>query len=248
MISKEFIVSYASKNQISDYPNIVREYFQHLFLSELYKQPDAHILQFNGGTALRIVYGSPRFSEDLDFSVSRMEQCAIVDFVEEKFAAVLSAIQKGGGVVVLKDADQTTGGYFGSATFQMYDYEPVIVEINVSSRSTELPRAEVDSIDGDLVPTYPLFHLQKETIVEEKVFQALVQRKKERDFYDLYFLLRKGTVSADQKKRLTPLKSDIIQWSEKKNFQGTLKNLLPTNYQPLLNDFHRALRDELERL
>lgn len=247
MISKEFIVSYARKNQTSDYPNIVREYFQHLFLSEFYRQPEADKVQFKGGTALRIIYGSPRFSEDLDFSISADVKHAIGSFVEEKFIAVLSGIQQGGSAVALQEAEQTSGGYFGSATFQMYDYPPVTVEINVSSRSLDLPKAEVDSIDSDLVPTYPLFHLQKESIVEEKIFQALVQRKKERDFYDLYYLLRKGMVTADQKKRLTLLKDDIIRWSEEKNFQGTLKNLLPANYQPLLNDFHRALRDELER-
>lgn len=61
------------------------------------------------------------------------------------------------------------------------------------------------------------------------------------------FSLRKGMITADQKKRLALLKDDIIRWSEEKNFQGALKNLLPANYQPLLTDFHRALRDELER-
>lgn len=43
------------------------EYLQHEFLDSLYKQKGAEKLSFIGGTAIRIVYGSQRFSEDLDF-------------------------------------------------------------------------------------------------------------------------------------------------------------------------------------
>ncbi len=48
--------------------NVVREYIQHLFLSCLYKIKGSEKLLFKGGTALRIIFGSPRFSEDLDFT------------------------------------------------------------------------------------------------------------------------------------------------------------------------------------
>lgn len=41
--------------------NIVREYCQHLFLSYLYQEPKSEKLLFKGGTALRIIFGSPRF-------------------------------------------------------------------------------------------------------------------------------------------------------------------------------------------
>ena len=39
-----------------------------IFLSYLYQEPGSEKLLFKGGTALRIVFKSPRFSEDLDFS------------------------------------------------------------------------------------------------------------------------------------------------------------------------------------
>ena len=48
--------------------NVVREYFQQLFLSYLYREKGSDSLLFNGGTALRIIWQNPRFSEDLDFS------------------------------------------------------------------------------------------------------------------------------------------------------------------------------------
>ncbi len=69
MLNKETLQKLAIQYQTSLFPNIVREYFQHLFLSELYKFPDGEKMLFKGGTALRVIYGSPRFSEDLDFSL-----------------------------------------------------------------------------------------------------------------------------------------------------------------------------------
>src|SRR3989337_1400392 len=43
------------------------EYLQYELLDSLFKNPAANALSFIGGTAIRILYDSPRFSEDLDF-------------------------------------------------------------------------------------------------------------------------------------------------------------------------------------
>ena len=67
MITQDAIKKLAIQYRTSEFPNIVREYFQHLFLSQLYRMEKADSLLFKGGTALKIIYGSPRFSEDLDF-------------------------------------------------------------------------------------------------------------------------------------------------------------------------------------
>ena len=67
MISRQFITDLSTKYQTSE-QNIAREYCQHLFLSYLYRLKGGEKMLFKGGTALRIVFQSPRFSEDLDFS------------------------------------------------------------------------------------------------------------------------------------------------------------------------------------
>ena len=82
MISIETLEKLSRQYQMGIFPNIVREYFQHIFLSELYKLPNAQKLLFKGGTALRIVYGSPRFSEDLDFSLFGISNRETKSFVE----------------------------------------------------------------------------------------------------------------------------------------------------------------------
>ena len=45
---------------------IVREYLQHKILEAIFESTQASKLSFLGGTALRIVHGNSRFSEDID--------------------------------------------------------------------------------------------------------------------------------------------------------------------------------------
>jgi hypothetical protein len=64
-------------DQISEYfPQALRrrnpqgvlvEYLQHELLDSIFKEKSAAALCFIGGTAIRILYQNPRFSEDLDF-------------------------------------------------------------------------------------------------------------------------------------------------------------------------------------
>lgn len=228
------------------FPNIIREYFQHIFLGELYKLSDAQKLLFKGGTALRIVYGSPRFSEDLDFSLFGVLHKDIKSFVEGLFVHVLAEIERTGIKVELGEKiDRTSGGYFGVATFRMFEYPPVNVEINVSARDERNIVGEVDSIANDFAPTYTIIHLPQSEIVEEKIFDALVKRKKPRDFYDLYIMMRKGMLSLKQKKKLTGIREGIIADVRQINFKNELGAFLPADQQGIIKDFSATLEREL---
>lgn len=63
-------------NQITDFSKqlkitqsvVVREYIQTLFLKELYEEKFSENIFFKGGTAIRLVLGGTRSSEDLDFT------------------------------------------------------------------------------------------------------------------------------------------------------------------------------------
>lgn len=248
MITPETLEKLAVQHQTSVAPNIVREYFQHIFLSELYKSPKADTLLFKGGTALRLIYGSPRFSEDLDFSLFSVPMNRAKAFVEELFVHVLAAIEHQGITVDLGEkSDETSGGYFGVATLSLFGYPPVGIEINVSARNGREMRGEVDSIANDFVPTYTLVHLPQEALVEEKIFGALRERKKPRDFYDLYFIMRKGMLSPGQKQRLAAIRDEVLAEAKSIDFRGELSVFLPADHQAIIRDFHRALEAEIER-
>lgn len=249
MISAETLQKLATQYQSAVFPNIAREYFQHVFLSELYRLPEARqCLLFKGGTALRIIYGSPRFSEDLDFSAFQSKSHDVKKVVEDLFVKVLAEIERMGlRVEIGGKSGVTSGGYIGIATFSMPEYQPVGVEINVSVRNGRNVRGDVDSVANDFVPTYTLVHLPQDELVEEKVFGALRERKKPRDFYDLYFIMRRGMLSASHKKRLKALKNLIIADAKTVDFRGELGTFLPASQQTIIRDFQRALADELYR-
>jgi len=247
MISNETLEKLARQYHTSVFPNIVREYFQHVFLSELYKLPDAEKILFKGGTALRIIYGSPRFSEDLDFSLFEVQQHELKKFIEDQFVKVLVEIGRAGIQVELGEkSEETKEGYFGVATLKVLDYQPVGVEINISARNGRKIKGEVDSVANDFVPTYTLLHLPQSELVDEKI-QALRERKKPRDFYDLYFIMRKSMLSSEQKKRLTELKTEILGDAKKINFRGELGAFLPLDQQAIISDFPAMLERELNR-
>lgn len=248
MITTETLEKLARQYQTGVFPNIIREYFQHIFLQGLYKLPEAEQMLFKGGTALRIVYGSPRFSEDLDFSLFQIPPLQTKSFVEGLFVGVLAEMERMGITVELGEkSDATTGGYFGVATFKMFEYQPVAAEINVSTRNGRDIRGEIDSIANDFVPTYTVIHLPQFDLIEEKVFSALRKRKKPRDFYDFYFIMRKGMLSSDQKKRLSEIKDPIIGDAKSIDFRGELGAFLPADQQAIIRDFPAMLERELNR-
>lgn len=249
MITFEELDSLARQYHTSVFPNIVREYFQHLFLSLLYQQAGADSLLFKGGTALRIVYGSPRFSEDLDFSLFRVPASQQQVHIESLFADTLTQIERQGPKTELgPKPGPTSGGYYGEARFQIHDFGPVTVEINVQTHPEEEEdiRGEVASVVREFVPAYSLLHLPQELLVTEKL-DALFSRKKARDFYDLYFLLRRGLLSPDQKRRIAELQSTIERTAEEADVAAELSAFLPDDQHLLIRDFPETLLREMRR-
>ncbi|MEA1912838.1 MAG: nucleotidyl transferase AbiEii/AbiGii toxin family protein [candidate division WOR-3 bacterium] len=68
-----------------DKTQVTREYYEILILKGLSSLPCSDYLIFKGGSALRLAYGSPRFSEDLDFSMTK-------DCFGDKFSDIVRKI------------------------------------------------------------------------------------------------------------------------------------------------------------
>ncbi|MFA5103557.1 MAG: nucleotidyl transferase AbiEii/AbiGii toxin family protein [Candidatus Margulisiibacteriota bacterium] len=248
MISIDNLEKLSRQYQSALFPNIIREYFQHVFLSILYSLPDSNRLLFKGGTALRIIYGSPRFSEDLDFSLSGVPDWQINTFMEKTLGKALAEIGNTGiNSEIGKKSGITSGGYFGIITFRMLDQPPLDVELNISSRSGDLTTGEIDIIANDFAPTYNIVHLPQNELVNEKIFGALLERKKPRDYYDLYFIMRKGMLSSEQKTKLSKVKSLIVAQAKSVDFRLELGAFLPADHQAIIRSFPRALEDEINR-
>lgn len=63
--------------------NLLREYLQYKILEVIFRGPFGQKLAFMGGTAIHIVHGLPRFSEDLDFDNRGLQQADFKVLVEE---------------------------------------------------------------------------------------------------------------------------------------------------------------------
>src|SRR3989339_121357 len=187
MLDKNQITKIATNLQTTEY-NTAEEYCQHIFLSQFYQLPSSERVFFKGGTALRIVFASPRFSEDLDFSVQ--------------------------------------------------------LQVEVSKRNKKDLEGEIFSINSDFIQPYTLYNLKTEMLVSEKI-QATLTRKKPRDFFDIYFLLRSRLIIPSQKKDLLKIKT-LIEKSEI-NFSRELKQFLPISFHNIIKDFKKTLVNEINR-
>ncbi len=218
--------------------NVVREYCQHLFLSYLYKQPGAEKLLFKGGTALRIVFGSPRFSEDLNFTGSAITERE----VENIFTNTLADLENTGIEVRLEEGKPTSGGYIVIALFRAYD-KNIPVQIEVSLRKGKPAKNTRALIENEYIPAYTLVHLSKEEIIEGKM-QALINRHKPRDFYDYYFLLSGNYPLAKEKTNLTTVVKLLD--GTKINFRSELREFLPASHSMHLRDFKKVLEQKIK--
>lgn len=237
MISEDLIIELTNKYQTSE-QNVRREYFQHLFLSYFYQQPKAANIFFKGGTALRLLYNSPRFSEDLDFN------CAFIklDEIEQLLLDTLAQMEKENIRFVLTEAKQTTGGFLSIISFEAFEMS-IDIQIEISLREEE-KKGEIFSVSNDFIPPYNVVAVTEVELISGKI-RALLQRKKARDFYDLYFILR-SRLSVSNKKELFPQVLNILKKTDI-NFGKDLKQFLPKSHWVIIKDFKLTLEREIGR-
>lgn len=238
MISEKAIIEMAGKLQTTEL-NVLREYYQHVFLSNLYQQGDSEAIFFKGGTALRIIYKSPRFSEDLDFSSTNYSVSKIED-------VVLGALMEVGRENIetdIQDAKKTSGGYLASVSFGKAPSLSLKIEISFRERQI---KGGVFNINSPLVLPYTVVALDKKEIVGQKL-RALMERKKARDFYDLYFMLRAdmvGSLLGGKKQTLL----ELVKKNKGMDFEKELKRFLPKAHWKIIKELPKALISELERV
>ena len=240
MLSQNAIRELSIKNQTRE-DNIAREYIQHLFLSALYSQKGSDVLLFKGGTALKIVFHSPRFSEDLDFSVQKVLSKRKLD---NFFLESIGRIEQEGIVVELKEAKFTSGGYLGILSYSFYNFSGEI-NIEISLRKEGFLQKSVITIVSDFLPAYILVHLSPKEIAKGKLL-ALLNRYKPRDYYDLYFILRHPELNkfVDFAK-ISEIKGKLLK--EKINFKSELEILLPISHHMILKNFKQLLIKEIDK-
>ncbi len=238
MISSETIKEFTVKNQTTEM-NVVREYIQNLFLSYLYQQDRSEQILFKGGTALRLIHESPRYSEDLDFTGFVIKEKDIETILKR----TLVAVNREGIDMKITESKSTSGGYLSIIEGTAGEWKPRIL-INVSLRPKTVEKEAV-LITNPFMPPYLVFSLPENQMVLEKI-NALLKRKKPRDFFDLYFILRKGISRKIVASHKNKLMSEIKEIDDKA-ISRELKLFLPRSFWPVIRNLRENLIKELER-
>ncbi|MCX6570959.1 MAG: nucleotidyl transferase AbiEii/AbiGii toxin family protein [Candidatus Aminicenantes bacterium] len=167
---------------------VVREEFELSLLKSLFESGIGKALVFKGGTALRIAFGSPRFSDDLDFYAS----FAIPEAAFQKAArAALKALPEASLVEAL--AKRFT--LFALYRFNVpYIARPFSIKVEVSTREESRRQAdesELRLLSSEVTNLSVLARVATlERALEDKK-AAFAARRQPRDLYDLWFISQK---------------------------------------------------------
>ncbi|HEX9722250.1 MAG TPA: nucleotidyl transferase AbiEii/AbiGii toxin family protein [Candidatus Paceibacterota bacterium] len=189
MISREQIQEFSKRLAIDEF-TVIREYIQIVFLSILYSAKESQKIYFKGGTAIRLLLRSGRFSEDLDFTaeLGATELDEIVSGTVKKVSFVVPGL-------TLKRTSEGRCSYI--LYYQTEDMKhPLTIDVDFSLREhPETSHVTVLETDFPVAPQPIIKHLDWPEVLAEKIRAFLTRpkdHKRGRDIYDLWFLLSKG--------------------------------------------------------
>jgi predicted nucleotidyltransferase component of viral defense system len=210
----QFIAESLSKKiRIAKEP-IVREEYEMIFLQVLLACKFHKKLIFKGGTALRLAYGSPRFSEDLDFSL--LDKIKSQDFFE-----IIRKTVKDLPMVSIKELTEKHYTHFAILKIkEPYLRQPFPLKIEISKRPVawkEKSDYVSHGLKSQLVPLEAVsFVATLERAFRDKK-KMIKERDKARDLFDLWWLGR----NLSRKVKLNFKNSEI------KKIRGELNQFLP---------------------
>lgn len=170
---------------------LLREYLQYEILQLISRSKYGDRYIFLGGTCLRIVYQSERFSEDLDFDNK--------DLTQEDFEATAATVKRGlellGYTVTVKFTYR--GAFHCAIRFPgiLFDYElsghkeaRLLIKLDTEKQHYDyrpkLVRIRNMGVDADI------FAVPESLLCAQKIAAVLGRKRpKGRDFYDLSYLL-----------------------------------------------------------
>jgi hypothetical protein len=194
---KEYLAQLVAASARRDATNTMREYLQARVLETLQQRGAWTSVAFMGGTALRFLYGIPRFSEDLDFTLENRD--AGYDF-ESLMSAVETQFSREGYAVEARVSSRATvnKAFIGFPGLEHElglspDAERVFsVKIEVDTEPPAGAGVEVTTVRR--FTTLRLAHHDRPSLLAGKTAALLLREWiKGRDVYDLVWYLSDPT-------------------------------------------------------
>lgn len=250
MMDEPTAIAIANKQEIDPY-TILREYVQIRFLDVFFRLVKPKTFFFKGGTAIRLVFGSDRFSEDLDFTVTHGITNPIV-YATEAIASLAKEIPD----ISIKPL-KTIAGQSAKVSLRSFaSHQPLTIKLDFSLREDVLaPLLAAIKTSLPIAGTPLVDTISKEEILAEKIW-AIMNRKKGRDVYDLWYLLHTGTpaTKAFIEKKLAlyhevfhpkALFDAIASWNEKELYQDIAK-FLPKSQRRIITELPHFIQELLQ--
>lgn len=190
MLSLDQILSAYPKNLFAFKESILKEYLQYKILNSIFSSNYSDKLVFLGGTALRILYGNTRFSEDLDFDNLGLTEAQFIDLSQiikkdlelEGMEVEVSTVTKNAYRIKIRIPNLLFD--FGMA---IMDRQKILIQVDT------VPQNFAYTPDKPFLNKFDVFtqiySVPKDLLLSQKIF-ASVNRKRimGRDFFDIVFL------------------------------------------------------------
>ena len=195
-----------------------KDYMQDLILFSIYSNIGKELV-FKGGTCLYKIYKLNRFSEDLDFTLTKRFD---IKKMSNKVISDLNLLDIKGKIKNIKEYknELNVRFLFNGPLYKGSKETQCFIPLNISLKEKVLLKSNKESIIPIYkeLPSFELFAMQEREILAEKV-RAIFTRKKPRDIYDLWYLLVKKNIIFD----LQLVNKKLVLYNIKFNFK-TLKN------------------------
>ncbi len=241
-----------------DAENALKEIIQEIALLGLHRSNFFEKAAFYGGTSLRILYGLPRYSEDLDFTLFKENS----EFsLRPYFSAVEKELQAYGFDIQIETVEKKTKTDVESAfikantkihLLKVHSLSPFHKHFQTNAKLQVKFEVDTDPVTNFehetrylIAPTsFPVISLKKPDLFAGKL-HALLYRKwksriKGRDFYDYIWYLKNGVPVRLEYLKAKALQSGHIQPSELNNIKE-LRQVLEARFDSV--DFESARED-----
>lgn len=215
--------------------NILREYLQYKVLEVIYCSDYKNSLFFMGGTALRIVYGNDRFSEDLDFDnkgVSRENFVSLSDEIKRGLELEGYDVEMEIKTDDVYRCNLKFRGIYESYGLSGHSEETLILRIDTEPQNYDYEPEK--SILNRFDVFVRINNVSPELLLAQKI-TAIFKRPRTmgRDFFDAIFLFGKTSPDMDYLRdklnisNSDELKKELLEKCSGLNFEKLAKNAEP---------------------
>ena len=247
MLSSEALIQAAKERGMpsSKMRGILREYLQVLILKELYRLESGKKFCFTGGTYLRLVHQTKRFSEDLDFNAAGLMKAEF----EKTLDRIWESLKKN-GINAQLGFGHWQNLWVAELTFPDVEHvygvvsryskkAGIVIKVEVNRPRWKIqPEALVIQGFGEM---YPAMCTQRGALFADKI-DALLKKNRARHLFDLMFMLgSKYPIDKEVLKALgikEPALEAVIRRVEQ--FQDKELKVLAESLRPFLFEEHEA--------